>query len=67
MIAAALSDTDVGIAAGVVVILAVLAYRILRREPRDRIVRLGLFIERRRHTGDEEPTDPDWPERPSAF
>lgn len=40
---------DWGIVAAVVIVVAVLIYRVVRREPFDRIVRLGMFIERQRY------------------
>lgn len=60
MIGIAITDTDFGIGAAVIVILAFLVYRILRREPEDRIVRVGVFIERMRNgNGDAKPRDED--------
>jgi hypothetical protein len=52
--AAGLSATGWGVIAIVVVIALVLIYRILRREPLDRVVRFGVFIERQRFSTDGE-------------
>jgi hypothetical protein len=50
---ATISASDAGILAAVVVVLAFLVYRLFKREPLDRIVRFGVFIERRRFTEDK--------------
>ena len=56
---------DLGIITIAVVIVAVLLYRLVRREPLNRIVRLGLFIERRRFDEDEpKPIPPPSPPPP---
>jgi hypothetical protein len=49
----AISTSDIGIAAAVILVLAILVYRLFRREPLDRVVRLGVFIERRRFAEDK--------------
>ena len=53
MVAAALTETDIGIIAVVVVVLAVLVYLLLRRDPGVRLSRFGVFVERERV--DDEP------------
>ena len=61
-LAFAFSDSDFAIAAVVALVGLVLLYRLLRREPLNRIVRLGLFIERQRFDEEEEHTV-EWPKR----
>jgi len=39
--------SDIAIVCSTVVVVGVLVYRIFRREPSTRIVRIGLFIERK--------------------
>jgi hypothetical protein len=57
----AISVSDLSIGAAVVVVLAILLYRLLRREPLDRVARLGVFIERRRFGNGDEEADDDRP------
>lgn len=63
MTGAALSATGWGVIAVVVVIALVLLYRIFRREPLDRVVRFGVFVERQRFgTDGEQITErKEWP------
>lgn len=61
MIAAKVSETDFGIAAVVLVVLLVLAYRLLRRDSGIRITRLGVFVERERFDDDQDELRDDWP------
>lgn len=58
----AITETDFGIGAVVVVIIAILLYRLFRREPMNRIVRLGIFLERERLVEGEQVTErKEWP------
>lgn len=62
----ALDQTEFVVVAIAVVAIAYLVYRVLKGEPFDRIVRLGIFIERHRHKngGEEEQTERvEWPRR----
>lgn len=60
----AITDTDFGIGALVVIVLAYLIYRLFRREPIDRLIRLGVFMERERIDNGEKVTErQEWPKR----
>lgn len=59
----AVSSTDAAILAAVVIVIAILIYRVVRREPTARLVRLGIFLERQRYAdnGEQVTERHEWP------
>lgn len=63
MIAYVLHGRDLAIVSVLLAFLAFLLYRIFRKEPTDRLVRIGVFIERRMEdeAGEKTTERHEWP------